>query len=69
MIKYRASKTLAERATWGFMEANAGSIGFDVATILPCMVYGVRFALFFFDMKAYGVHHSRYYTKCHLLHH
>ncbi|KAG9029659.1 methylglyoxal reductase (NADPH-dependent) gre2 [Tulasnella sp. JGI-2019a] len=37
---YRASKVLAERAAWDFVEKNKASIGFDLVTVLPPMVYG-----------------------------
>ncbi|KAG8853839.1 methylglyoxal reductase (NADPH-dependent) gre2 [Tulasnella sp. 330] len=37
---YRASKVLAERAAWDFVESNKDSIGFDLVTICPPMVYG-----------------------------
>ncbi|KDQ15561.1 hypothetical protein BOTBODRAFT_31453 [Botryobasidium botryosum FD-172 SS1] len=40
MSKYRASKTLAERAAWDFVEQNKAEIGFDLATILPSCVFG-----------------------------
>lgn len=38
--KYRASKTLAERAAWKFMETNKGKVGFDLVVINPPMVFG-----------------------------
>ncbi|PCH42483.1 NAD(P)-binding protein [Wolfiporia cocos MD-104 SS10] len=38
--KYRASKTLAERAAWEFMERNKGSIGFDLVVLNPPYVFG-----------------------------
>ncbi|KAF8304367.1 NAD-binding protein [Clavulina sp. PMI_390] len=38
--KYRASKTLAEKAAWEFVDANKGSINFDIATINPPFIYG-----------------------------
>lgn len=37
---YRASKTLAERAAWEFVEKHKGEIKFDLVTILPPWVYG-----------------------------
>lgn len=40
LVKYRASKVLAERAAWDFVEENKGEIGFDIATILPSFVFG-----------------------------
>ncbi|KAK7056929.1 hypothetical protein VNI00_002647 [Paramarasmius palmivorus] len=39
-IKYRASKTLAERAVWKFCETYKGSLTFDVTALNPSMVYG-----------------------------
>ncbi|TFY67709.1 hypothetical protein EVJ58_g1460 [Rhodofomes roseus] len=38
--KYRASKTLAERAAWDFVEKNRGSIGWDLVVLNPPMVFG-----------------------------
>ena len=38
---YNASKVLAERAAWKFVEENKGKIGFDLVTILPSFVLGV----------------------------
>ncbi len=38
---YRASKTLAERAAWEFVEKHKDEIKFDLVTILPPWVYGV----------------------------
>lgn len=38
--KYRASKTLAERAAWAFMEKNKDKVGFDLVVINPPMVMG-----------------------------
>ncbi|KIO19603.1 hypothetical protein M407DRAFT_30755 [Tulasnella calospora MUT 4182] len=38
--KYAASKVLAERAVWEFVEANKGAAGFDVVTILPGLTLG-----------------------------
>ncbi|KAF8310758.1 NAD(P)-binding protein, partial [Clavulina sp. PMI_390] len=37
---YRTAKVTAERAAWKFMEDNKGKLGFDLATILPPLVYG-----------------------------
>lgn len=37
---YRASKTLAERAAWQFVESNKGKVGFDVVTLNPPYVRG-----------------------------
>ncbi len=36
--KYRASKVLAERAAWKFMEDNKDMVKFDLTTILPPLV-------------------------------
>lgn len=38
--KYRASKTLAERAAWKFMENNEDKVHFDLVVINPPMVMG-----------------------------
>ncbi|KAG8937757.1 methylglyoxal reductase (NADPH-dependent) gre2 [Tulasnella sp. 408] len=38
--KYRASKVLAERAAWDFVEKNKGNINFDLVTVLPSFVFG-----------------------------
>ncbi|KAF8335947.1 NAD-binding protein [Cantharellus anzutake] len=38
--KYRASKVLAERAAWTFMEDNKDTVKFDLTTILPPLVFG-----------------------------
>ncbi|KAG9021546.1 methylglyoxal reductase (NADPH-dependent) gre2 [Tulasnella sp. JGI-2019a] len=37
---YRASKALAERTAWDFVDKNKRSIGFDLVTVLPPIVYG-----------------------------
>jgi len=37
--KYRASKTLAERAAWDFVKENHG-LGFDLVTVNPPFIYG-----------------------------
>lgn len=37
--RYRASKTLAERAAWKFVKHNTG-LSFDLATVLPAHVIG-----------------------------
>lgn len=39
-LKYPASKVLAERAAWDFVEKNKGEIGFDVTTVCPPWVFG-----------------------------
>lgn len=38
--KYSASKTLAERAAWDFVEKNKKDISFDLATINPPYIFG-----------------------------
>lgn len=38
--KYRASKTLAERAAWDFVEKYKSSLKFDLVVINPPFVYG-----------------------------
>ncbi|KAG8937756.1 methylglyoxal reductase (NADPH-dependent) gre2 [Tulasnella sp. 408] len=38
--KYRASKVLAERAAWDFVEKNRDNIHFDLVTVLPSFVFG-----------------------------
>jgi len=40
MNKYRASKTLAEKSAWDFVEKNKGSIGFDLVVLNPPYVFG-----------------------------
>ena len=40
MELYAASKTLAEKAVWEFVEKNKGSLGFDLATINPSYILG-----------------------------
>ncbi|KAF8601877.1 NAD(P)-binding protein [Ceratobasidium sp. AG-I] len=37
---YTASKTLAERAAWNFIEENKATIGFDFVTVLPNYILG-----------------------------
>ncbi len=34
-MKYEASKVLAERAAWTFVERNKASMGFDLVTLCP----------------------------------
>lgn len=41
--KYNASKTLAERAAWAFVEEKKGSISFDLVTINPAYIFGPTF--------------------------
>ena len=41
MSVYCASKTLAEKAVWEFVEKNPG-LGWEAVTVLPAFVYGVR---------------------------
>ncbi|KZT02568.1 NAD-P-binding protein [Laetiporus sulphureus 93-53] len=38
--KYRASKTLAERAAWEFVEKDKGAIGWDLVVLNPPYVFG-----------------------------
>jgi len=38
--KYSASKVLAERAAWDFVEEHKAEIGFDLVTVCPPMIYG-----------------------------
>ncbi|EKM52532.1 uncharacterized protein PHACADRAFT_149258 [Phanerochaete carnosa HHB-10118-sp] len=38
--KYHASKSLAERAAWKFVEENRGAVNFDLVTMNPPYVYG-----------------------------
>ncbi|KDQ17960.1 hypothetical protein BOTBODRAFT_29279 [Botryobasidium botryosum FD-172 SS1] len=38
--KYRASKVLAERAAWDWVEKHKDEIKFDIVTILPSFVFG-----------------------------
>ncbi|PCH42507.1 NAD(P)-binding protein [Wolfiporia cocos MD-104 SS10] len=40
VVKYLASKTLAERAAWEFLEKNKGKINWDLVVINPPYVYG-----------------------------
>ncbi|KAG8959164.1 methylglyoxal reductase (NADPH-dependent) gre2 [Tulasnella sp. 419] len=40
MIKYRASKVMAERAAWDFVKEHQSEIGFDLVTLLPTFVFG-----------------------------
>ncbi|TRM58151.1 hypothetical protein BD626DRAFT_512334 [Schizophyllum amplum] len=40
MSKYRASKTLAERAAWDFVEEHKSEIGWDLTVINPPMIFG-----------------------------
>ncbi|KAG9048774.1 methylglyoxal reductase (NADPH-dependent) gre2 [Tulasnella sp. UAMH 9824] len=39
-VKYGASKVLAERAAWDFMDRNKDSINFDLVAINPSFVWG-----------------------------
>ncbi|KAG9015707.1 methylglyoxal reductase (NADPH-dependent) gre2 [Tulasnella sp. 427] len=39
-VKYSASKVLAERAAWEFMDKNKDSISFDLVAINPSFVWG-----------------------------
>ncbi|KAI0641577.1 NAD-P-binding protein [Trametes meyenii] len=40
IYKYNASKVLAERAAWDFVEKHKSEISFDLATIAPSWVFG-----------------------------
>ncbi|KAF7368891.1 D-lactaldehyde dehydrogenase [Mycena venus] len=40
ITKYRASKTLAERAAWDFVEKHKSEIGWDLVVINPPFVFG-----------------------------
>ncbi|KAG8923398.1 methylglyoxal reductase (NADPH-dependent) gre2 [Tulasnella sp. 418] len=40
MMKYRASKVMAERAAWNFVKEHVAEIGFDLVTVLPTFVFG-----------------------------
>ncbi|KAI0367236.1 NAD-P-binding protein [Pilatotrama ljubarskyi] len=40
VAKYRASKTLAERAAWDFVEKNKGTLGWDLVVFNPPFVFG-----------------------------
>lgn len=42
LVKYRASKVLAERAAWEFYEENKGKVGWDLVVLNPPIVFGVR---------------------------
>ena len=39
-VKYQASKTLAERAAWDFVEKNKGKISWDLVVLNPPYVFG-----------------------------
>ncbi|KAG8876481.1 methylglyoxal reductase (NADPH-dependent) gre2 [Tulasnella sp. 331] len=40
--KYRASKVLAERAAWKFLEDNKGSVAFDLVTVWGPIIHDVK---------------------------
>ncbi|KAL1938025.1 hypothetical protein VTO73DRAFT_12036 [Trametes versicolor] len=40
IFMYEASKTLAERAAWDFMETHKSEVSFDLCTLLPAWVFG-----------------------------
>ncbi|KJA15511.1 hypothetical protein HYPSUDRAFT_172463 [Hypholoma sublateritium FD-334 SS-4] len=44
MVKYRASKTLAEKAAWQFYSTHKTDLSFDLVTINPPIVVGVTAA-------------------------
>ena len=39
-IKYHASKTLAEKAAWGFVEENKAKLAWDLVVVNPPYVFG-----------------------------
>lgn len=39
-VAYRASKAVAEKTAWDFMEAADGAAGFDLVSLCPAMVFG-----------------------------
>ncbi|TEB29189.1 D-lactaldehyde dehydrogenase [Coprinellus micaceus] len=40
MVKYRASKVLAERAAWDFYKKHQGEVGWDLVVLNPPIVFG-----------------------------
>ncbi|KAH7921695.1 D-lactaldehyde dehydrogenase [Leucogyrophana mollusca] len=40
IMKYRASKTLAEKAVWQFWEDNQGGLSWDITVLIPPFVFG-----------------------------
>ncbi|KAG2137915.1 hypothetical protein DEU56DRAFT_736589 [Suillus clintonianus] len=40
MMKYRASKTLAEKAAWEFWNTHKGNVGWDLSVLNPPFVFG-----------------------------
>ncbi|KAI0323770.1 D-lactaldehyde dehydrogenase [Cubamyces sp. BRFM 1775] len=40
LVKYEASKTLAERAAWAFLEMHKSEAKFDLVVVNPSLVYG-----------------------------
>jgi len=38
--KYRASKTLAEKAAWEYVQKNASAVSFDLVTVNPPFIFG-----------------------------
>ena len=45
---YMASKTLAEKAAWEFVDANKSKISWDLVAINPPWIFGVRSLLFYY---------------------
>ena len=43
---YLASKTLAEKAAWEFVDAHKSEISWDLVAINPPFIFGARFPLF-----------------------
>jgi nucleoside-diphosphate-sugar epimerase len=41
MVKYRASKVLAERAAWDFYKEHQWEVGWDLVVLNPPIVFGV----------------------------
>jgi nucleoside-diphosphate-sugar epimerase len=52
MVKYRASKTLAERAAWEWVKEKGEGLGWDLVVMNPPFVFGVRFVIVLFAMSA-----------------
>jgi nucleoside-diphosphate-sugar epimerase len=48
VLIYLASKTLAEKAAWEFVDAHKSKISWDLVAINPPLVFGVRLFFFFF---------------------
>jgi len=52
---YLASKTLAEKAAWEFVDAHMSEISWDLVAINPPFIFGASFPLFYLTLKS---HHS-----------